>query len=316
MQSMSLFGTIPTMGKYVDPQTGRPIVLTNSAKFAQKSFWLQNDAVIVGANATAQNAMTPPRDQGDQGDTEAFLLMARSTANFAVRMYSEILDRYHSNRPVESTLIFGDSSFPAELLESLYIPATSSLRLELTDLSGFANTVDVIAHGKQVLNPIANLGKNRLQIIQANSKQNTHAYWLTFDDGAQIVIPANGTFTANMTVPSDADFNAWQLLSRSDQGENSYTIDIREGQRRSLMSRGAVPIALVAAQTLAIAGAPAGIVPAAGAPFVLPDTHLFERNTIIEVVMNDTSGNNNTVSLAWGGQLIYYPRSPGGLALA
>ena len=56
-----------------------------------------------------------------------------------------------------------------------------------------------------------------------------------------------------------------------------------------------------------------GIVPAAGTPNLFPDTHLFQRNTVIEFRITDTSGNNNVISIALFGQLIYYQQATGGL---
>ena len=316
-ESLNLFGNFPAVRRYRDPRTGRVVCLVDPTKLAQKNFWLGSDAVVVAANNTGIATLTPPRDQGDQGDTEAYQLKATSTGTFAVRMYAEALDRYFMNLAVESSLVFGNGNYPAHLLETLYIPATSSVRCELSDLSTAQNTIELLGQGLQVINPVANLGRDRQQLIRANSKANTHAYWLTHNDGSQVTIPAGvgtGTLTVQAIVPSDADFNCWQLLSRSDQGVNSFDIEIVEGQRRSLMRNGPIPIELVGAQTLTIAGTPGGIIPAASATDAYwPDTHLFQRNTIIQFNLVNRTANPNVVSIALGGQLVYYQHAPGGL---
>ena len=64
MQSQSLFGSVPAVGCYKDARTGRPIMLTNAAKFAHKSFWLPSTAIVLAANSAGISAFTPPRDQG------------------------------------------------------------------------------------------------------------------------------------------------------------------------------------------------------------------------------------------------------------
>jgi len=312
-ESLNLFKSYPAVGNYRDPRTGRVVRLIRPEKAAQKNFWLNSGVTALAAGGPAVTTLNPPRDQGDQGDTEISRLMAQSTGQYSVRLYAEALDRRLMNVPVEGSLVFGTSNWPNYLLESIYVPATSAIRVGLTDLSAAPNNVSLMGHGLQVVNPIANLGRSRSQLVQANSHANTHAYWLTTDAGPQVLIPAGGTATFQATVPSDADFNAWALLSRSDQGVNSFTIDIVEGQRRSLMRAGPVPIGLVGSQTFALAGSPDGIVPACGVPNLFPDTHLFQRNTIIEFRLTDTSGNPNTVSIALAGQLLYFQHAPGGL---
>ena len=52
----------------------------------------------------------------------------------------------------------------------------------------------------------------------------------------------------------------------------------------------------------AVAAAPNGIMPAAGAPSAYwPDTHLYQRNTIIQLRITDTSGFLNTISACLAG---------------
>ncbi len=314
-EALDLFGQYPAVGTYLDPRTRQPITLTNPAKAAQKNFWLDDQQqVTIGAGAAATTTMVPPRDQGDQGDSAGHALYATSTGQFAISMYSDVLDRRFMNNPVESSLVFGTGNWPAMLLERIYVPATSAINCDLTDLSANPNTVRLCLHSLQVLNPIANLGRSRSQLIAANTGANTHPYWLTFDEGSQVTVLANATSVFTMTVPSDADFNCWGLRVRSDQGADSFSIAIEEGQRRSQMRTGVVPIQLVGAQTYAQAAAPDGIIPAAGMPNAYwPDTHLYQRNTIIQIRITDTSGNDNLISAALAGQLIYYPHAPAGL---
>lgn len=317
MGSLSLFGNFPLVRKYHDPRNPRvPVCLIDPTKFAQKNFWLEAPQVTVPAGGTGTATLTPPRDQGDQGDTELFQLTATSDDRFAIRMYAEALDRRFMNVPVESSLVFGNANTPSQLMETIYVPATSSLRCELVDLSGGANDVTLMGKGLQVLNPVANLGRNRQQLIKANSKANTHAYWLTTDTGSEVTIPAGvgSELLVQATVPSDADFNAWSVLSRSDQGVNAFDVEIIEGQRRSLMRNGPAPIETVGAQTLAVAGFPGGVIPAAAFDTAFwPDTHTFQRNTIIQFRLRNRSVNANVVSIALAGQLVYYQHATGGL---
>lgn len=303
--SLGLFGRIPTTICH----QGQEYV--NTAKYAQKLLVLTSGAVAITANGTANGTLTPQRDQGDQGDAEIYYLMAKATGPFSVKFYSDIIDKYHSNQPVESTLICGNAQFPGRLLETLFVPAGTSVTIEVTDLSGAANSVEIVGIGQQVLNPIANLGVARQDLIAINRKDRRHAYWLTTDAGARNTLAANTTSSYSMTVPNSADFNAFALLARSSA---AFNLNLIEGQQRSLISSGA-PIAInfLAAQTITSVGMPENIIPACGTPFVFPFTHLFNRGTIITASVQNPNAFAITFSLAMPGQLLYYPPAPSGL---
>lgn len=285
---------------------GQPRTFINPNKLYQKSFWLRSTAATVAANGSAITDWTPPRDRGTEGDAALYYLTAESSGQFAVRLESNVLDRKLMNRPVESSLIFGHGNLPAVLTEPLFVPSSSSINIELTDLSGSSNTVSLVAIGSQLLKPRTDADR---QEIAAQAYK--HPFWLTTDDGAQVTVGANQTSTFELTVPGDAHFLATRLLYRS---TGDCDIELVEGSRRSLMSTGAVmPIPLVAAQTLSVTGFPGSLVPAAATPMMLPFSHLFEKKTALTLRVTDTSGSSNTISAALAGQLLYFDQLPAGI---
>lgn len=295
---------IPTL--VCDARSGQTFV--NRAKYAQKIYMLSNgptNPTTIAANGSARVSVTPPADQGGEGDTEIYYLNSRSTGQYAVSMVLAALNRRLSNQPVESSLIFGNPNLTSRLMSPLFVPATTSLDLELTDLSGNSNSVYVSCLGHQIVDPMATLGVSNAERQRLLLDRNKHPYWLTTDSGSQVTVPTTTT-SFTMTVPSVADFNAWGLLCRT---TGDFTIQIYEGNRRRLLDR-AMSIYDVAATTRSVTGFQDNLIPAAGLPLIFPFTHLFQRGTAITVELTSTSG-NRTASLAWAGELVYYtPADP------
>lgn len=307
----------------IDPQFcagGKNYV--NKLKFAQKIFMLGNQSrpFTVDANGRGRTVLKPPADQGDQGDLEAWYLVANSTGAFSAELKAVALNRNLSNVPVESTLMFGNSTrFPGRLIQPLYLPAQTDLEVEVQDLSGSSNTIRLTLMGHQLLDPHAALGVTARELRRRaiHRAAESHPYWLSFDDGAQVTVGASSTATKNCTVPTSGDLNCWGLVGRATDPDN-LTIEIFEGQRRALMDQ-ALTFSDIVACTRTNANWEDGIMPAASVPFVFPFTHLFERGTTLQIKLTDTSGNANVVSLAFPGQLLYNksaypPRQPAAMA--
>lgn len=297
----------------------RGMTFVNMAKYSQKGYWLfmQNaaraNAVALNANGPGIGAMTPPADSGAQGDTELHKLRAASTGAFAVQPYLQSQDRYLSNGPVESTLIFGYPELDGRLPQPIFLPATNSLIMNLTDLSGSSNSVAIVAEGMQIVDPQGTLGVSPQQMREFYYRA-SHPYWLTFDSGPQVVLSANEANNRQLlTIPSNADFNCWWIVARA-TSPSGLTVDIKEGQRRSLLnSPGRAD--LIMSFTRSVTGMPGNLIPAASLPPVMQFTHLFQRGTAIEILLTDTSGAQNTVSIALAGQLVYDAPSTPGMAV-
>ena len=299
--------------------TPEGVSFVNLAKYTQKIFWL---AMKDGANALSvtlaalgpgTGSMTPPADQGGQGDVEIHKLYARSTGQFSLRPYLQQNDRYLANQQVESTLMLGYPELPSRLLQPLFLPATNSLQLNLVDLSNAPNTVRIVGEGMTIVDPMGTLGVTAKQ-MQQYYYRSAHPYWATWDSGSQVTLAANGSSTQTITIPSNADLNGFWIVARA-TAPTGVNVDIFEGNRRRL-TNGTLPLDLIASCTRSVTGMPGNLIPAASLPPVWQFTHLFQRGTQLSITITDTSGSQNVVSLAIVGQLIYdLPSSPG-LAVA
>lgn len=308
----SPFANLPLLSQAVGPD-GKPYgpIHVNSGKFAQKWLWLTANnaasgyATTIAANQRNRIALSPPPDQGGSGDASLSMWWAASTGAFAVQATALGLGSTKlSNQPVESTLLFGSNpNLPGRLLQPIFVPATTSLDLELVDLSGAENTVRIVGKGYQFVDPKTLMGKTQEEIRRASYNPNVVPFFMTWDNGAQVTVTANQTMSFTMTVPSEGDFNAFGILGRA-TSITGLTLQIYEGNRRRLMDR---PIRLdqVIAYTNAVANQNA-----ASLPLYCDSTHLFERKTQITFELTDSSGSDNVVSLCMPGQLVYYTPQP------
>jgi hypothetical protein len=111
-------------------------------------------------------------------------------------------------------------------------------------------------------------------------------YHLAMD---KTVVLAGTTITVVMQVPGDADFEARYIMASATSV--SALLTIRDsGTRLEIMNK-PVGLALVT-----------GI---GQFPYVLPAPGLFVRNSSIEVVITDYSGQDNTIQIVFGGFLVY-----------
>lgn len=313
---LSPIGNIPTFVCARGPD-GIERRFINRMKYPQKLYMLRSTdfPLVVAANLEGRTTLVPDRDQGEQGDAELFYAVATSTGQFAVELYMSHINRRLMNGPVESSLVFGASmNEPGRVLDGIFVPSTTAIDVRVVDLSGAPNNVRLAMMGHQIIDTQRATGYTPQEVQQLYLKRNTHPFWLTTDVGSQVTIPANGNLTVTMRVPPAADFEAYGLLVRSNQGVDSFDLQVFEGQRRAL-SQNQLPVEFVAGQTFTMAAtAPnGGLVTAASRPLIFPFTHLFQRTTVISIDLTDTSGVDNVVSLAFPGRLIYYPQAPAGL---
>jgi hypothetical protein len=287
----------------------------NRAKYAQKVYHAsaQDYPLSLTALARKRTQILINGDQGGDGDTHLYYLMASSTGKFSVTMTHTALSRRLMNGPVESSLIFGNGVLPGRLLSPIFVPATTSLDIECVDLSNSSNDIRLSGIGMQLVDPMANFSG-----ITATDRRGhyldpmKHPYWLTFDSGAEQTLTGTSTTDSfTLTVPSVADFNCWGLLHRI--SANDATCEIFEGNRRRLLNQ-PTRLSEISSKTLSITGMPDSLVPAASMPMYWPFTHLFQRGTTINVRLTATAG-TPSVALALVGELIYYPASPPGLSI-
>jgi len=103
------------------------------------------------------------------------------------------------------------------------------------------------------------------------------------------VVTASTTVTITVQIPGDADFEC-RYINGSFTSTSALMVVRDSGTRMELMNR-ACYVALITGT--------------GSQPYVIPAPALFVRNSNIEVVITDLSGNNNTVQIVFCGFLVY-----------
>jgi hypothetical protein len=111
-------------------------------------------------------------------------------------------------------------------------------------------------------------------------------YHLAFE---RTVVAGNASVTLTAQVPGDADFEA-RYVNASATSVTATLLFRDSGTRLELMNRPTM-LALVT-----------GI---GQQPYVLPQPALFVKNSNIELVITDLSGQNNTIQVVFCGYLLY-----------
>lgn len=311
------------------PQTGIPALMQdprngavyqNPAHSQQKWYWLFINAtsphLTIPASALGVTAaFTPGLEDGDLGDFEIVKFNSTYDANgrrAAVRIYDSFMDRFLMNGPVCADFVFGNTEYPGQLYESLFVPASTSLVMYWDSLDAAQVLTCLTAQGRRFMGCA-----DREALWQAFRSRRTHPYWLTFDQGAQVAVPAGTTVQATMTVPAGFDFDAWSLMDDTvNQADTTapveYTIRMYEGTSgRSLFGTttpDAVEISNVAAKTRSVTGVQQGRLRAVGNPNMMTFTHLFPQRTQIQVEITAPGGTDIFCRLAMHGQAIYAQR--------
>ena len=310
------------------PQTGIPAMVAapdgavyqNPAWSQQKWYWLFINAnsphLTVPLNARGTTAaFTPGLEDGTLGDFEIVKLNSTYSANgrrAAVRIQDTYADRWLMNGPVCADFVFGNTEYPGQLYETIFLPASTSLAMYWDSLDAASVLTCLTAQGRRFMGC-----QDREALWTAFNNRRTHPYWLTFDQGAQIAVPAGTTVTRTMTVPAGGDFDAWSLMDDTvNQADTTapveYTLRMYEGTSgRSLFGTAtpdAVEISNVAAKSRAVTGVQQGRLRAVGNPNMLNFTHQFPQRTQIQVEITAPGGTDIFCRLAFHGQMIYASR--------
>jgi hypothetical protein len=286
----------------------------NPRKGLDKFFWVN----AVGPNNTypttfagnEQNMLvfTIPAEENLRGDFQICDFMSKSTDRFAVQLFQAATNRYFSNQPIPNNCLFGTPNFPGVLAETIYAQPTTVVQAQITNLTGLANTINLVAKGRRFLD----YGHEREGAMRAAAfyAKLSHPFWLTNNNGPEQVIAAGATVQILVNVPAAADFLCSYLMddSTSTGGAPDYTVQIFEGlSSRALMTAPLLGQDFVFAPTSGSSG-----MRAAGLPTRICNwTHLFKRSSIISMTVTNTSGGDLTLRFAMHGRLIYYNEPKG-----
>lgn len=294
-----------------DPCTGA--VYMNPSKSFVKWFYLSGNPFPLPLPADGQLpvTITPPLENGSDGDMEVVKMTSTSTGRFGVMIEDTVTNRRFMNQPVANNLVFGTSQMPFTLFESIWLPASTNLQVQCSDLSGAPNDIRIVTEGRRFIG----CGPKE-QLWSTFFSRRTHPYWLTFDNGPEVTVEAGATLAFTMTVPAAGDFNCFSIM---DDSSGDYEMKILENSSgRSMMGgpgeNGQAFISaqnFVASPTVSVAGFPGGVVRAASLPHTWTFSHVFKRASQVVIVITNPGGAPIDVRLAFHGQMIYYGECPG-----
>lgn len=248
---------------------------------------------------------------GTRGDTEiGSFLLTTSAGRVAVRPYvSSPIDKYLSNIPIPSNLMFGTAQLPGMLQSSVYSLANTFWRMTTQNLFAGNNTVSMVLFGRKFTDRGREQWANERRRAELLSV--AWPYWIGPQDisnnatltGPEVTLTAGSTVTLRFPVPSGQDFLLRHILddSTSTTGvEPLLTATIvEEDTNRTLIDfpSGIRWRDFLACPTVSVTGFPSGGTIRA---FSLGSpkggwTHLVKRNSAL--VITFTSSDPGTITL-------------------
>jgi hypothetical protein len=266
-----------------------------------------NATVALAANAQAEVAWRIPSTAGLRGDVEFFNLMSEHTGRYTAHGYlAGTYDRLISNQPISVNCLAGTAQLPHEFPESIFMEAAGHINWTLRDISGLANNINLVGHGRRFINYDV-VGWSRDSVIEAFRNRNSHPYYLTFDQSDPTIggvsIAASATVdnaTLEMTVPPDGDFICYGVMDDSDF---PYQIEMFSGIAGMQNTSAPLRRELFAGLTTAGGGLERR---AAQFPMRWRQPKRITRRTVLRFRITNLVAQANVLRLVFFGRKVYY----------
>lgn len=229
-----------------------------------------------------------------EGPASIYALGLKSTSSFKVKFLVAEGDRqrYICNTAVHSSTVFGSGQLPYPLPEPLFIDELRQLFLEVSDVSGSANTLYPVAHASratsEMVDPALTLSRKRQEDKQFLSVP----YFYTFDNGA-VTLSANQSVEKEITIGPEAHFWLRQLSYASTGRFSLDIIDANKGE------------SIISAPQGVHYNLPADLILGSGNyPWTFSEPIFVMTKQQLVVKLTDLSGASNTVYLTLGGRAL------------
>lgn len=205
-------------------------------------------------------------------------LVAVSTGTFKARFFNGSTGRLLNDIYVNNVNLFGTIQLPNILRDPIVIPPSSNFVLDITDLSGGANTIQcsLVGYRWYDLSKYPLLGK-------AGARLDWYTYSATFTS-----LAANGQTNVITRIDADADFLVRKVVGNR---TGAYTLQISDSAAADTWEDQLV--------------SDANAVGTAQYPYLLSKPRLIGRNSTISTAVTDISGSTNTIQLIFEGAKIY-----------
>jgi len=272
------------------------IVYLNELKRHVSPYWLvpqdlgnARGNLAVLANAPANMVVVPDQN----GPFECFYMTADHGGHMLVRINDSGFRRDLMNRDVHVDTIMTPipgGQRPFLLPESLWLEQRHALTFTFTDISGAAQTVRPVLHGRKFFLKSAEPGMAAKFFAQRQLQRKISTpYFYTLDAPLQLAAAAAGT-RANMTVSEEGHFVANKLTCVSD---GPFEFIIRDGRTGQALS-GSIFVGNTAATGIS------------RFPYVFPEPWFIERNSqLVFEFNNNWALGANDIWLTMSGRRVY-----------
>jgi hypothetical protein len=208
--------------------------------------------------------------------------LALAGNSFTALIYNSATGRTLQNIPVNAFNLFGGldaagNSLPAVLKDPIILPPSSNIQIQLTDLSGSSNRIQLTFSGYRWFNlakpPVVSRSGKRLE-------------W--FQNGLNVTLAANGGANQTLRIDSDADFLVRKIMAT--QAVN-FSGQISDSSSKDTWSDQLVDMG--------------NLVGKAAFPFWLPKPKLLAANSSVSFQFQDLSGTGGTFQLVLEGAKVY-----------
>ena len=198
----------PTLIRVKDPVTGQKSIKYHPLAGYKREFKLNpnppNNIINLAALGTTSLV---PLGARDDGHLILKKILADRTGPCTILLHDNARGIDLMNNPVHIDTIVGNGGLPALLPETLFVPATGSLQVAFTDISGLPNTIEFAFSGAKIYHNDA--PQDALKELLGAKELITFPYWMTPNAGV-FTIPANvggaGVSTQFIDVSTDFDF--------------------------------------------------------------------------------------------------------------
>jgi len=272
------------------------IVYLNELKRHVKPFFLvpqdlgnATGALALLAGGTNVAILTPDQN----GPFEGFYFTVERNGPATVRINDTGFRRDLMNRDIHVDTIMTPApggQRPSILPESLWLEQRHALSLTFTDISGAAQAIRPVLHGRKFFLKQATPGMaNKFIARRQLQRRVTTPYWYTTDAAVALAAGAVGT-RANMTISEEGHFVVQKITCVSTGPFDFRIVDGRTGTALS----GSILMSNMSATGTA------------RFPYVLPEPWFIERNTQLVLEFNNTNAlGANNIFMTFSGRRIY-----------
>lgn len=271
----------------------------------QLQWWAQGteklSRIPVAGGATAEDVFYIKADKNGGGDFNPVFMSQYSLGSCRLLLEATGgINKRFTNGFVNMDFIASPAgAFPCFFSTPLWLEAKTGLKVQVQQISAsVANKVELVLHGRRLVDVTP---EQREAILSKAYLRSEWPIWLGLDDVIVALTASQVGFRTNITVPADGDVEAEYLLVKS---TGPVRIQITDQNSNPLLYGGG-PVAAGGANPNGVRGI--HVAGSAVFPYRMPMGGFLDRQTVLNVILEDLSGATNNVELCIVGRCLAYP---------